>query len=80
MMRAQEPHIIVAEEGKLVALRNDDDNLAINRASGSAFTLNNWQQGYGINEVVKPLKAGAFLKKHSLNVLKSFVSHASRAD
>ena len=63
MMRAQEPQIIVSEDGKLVALRTDDGNLAVNRTSGSAFTLNNWQQGYGINEVAKPLKAGAFSKE-----------------
>lgn len=63
MMRAQEPQLIVSEDGKLVALRTDDGNLAVNRASGSAFTLNNWQQGYGINEVIKPSKAGALSKE-----------------
>jgi ComEC/Rec2-related protein len=63
MLRAQEPQLIVSEDGKLVALRTDDGNLAINRASGSAFTLNNWQQGYGTNEVVKPSKAGAHSKE-----------------
>jgi len=63
MVRAQEPQIIVSEDGKLVALRTDDGNLSVNRTSGSAFTLNNWQQGYGINEVVKPLKAGALSKE-----------------
>ena len=59
MMRAQEPQIIVSEDGKLVALRTGDSNLAINRAAGSAFSLNNWQEGYGITEIVKPLRPGA---------------------
>ncbi|CAN7458091.1 ComEC/Rec2 family competence protein [Phyllobacterium sp. LjRoot231] len=63
MLRAQEPGIIVSEDGKLVALRTGDRDLAINRTAGSAFSLNNWQQGYGINEVVKPLKAGALSKE-----------------
>jgi ComEC/Rec2-related protein len=63
MMRTQEPDIIVAEGGKLVALRTLDNSLAINRPSGSAFTLNNWQQGYGTSGVVKPFKAGNRLEE-----------------
>lgn len=58
MARAQEPDIIIAEGGKLVALRTPDNRLAINRPSGSAFTLNNWQQGYGTSGLVKPFNAG----------------------
>jgi len=69
MMRAQEPQIIVSEDGKLVALRTSEDSLAINRAAGSAFSLNNWQQGYGINEVVKPLKTGALSKETQFECL-----------
>ncbi len=57
MMRTQEPDIMIAEEGKLVAIRTESHRLAINRSSGSAFTLNNWQQGYGINDVVRPSRA-----------------------
>jgi hypothetical protein len=63
MVRTKEPDIIVAEEGRLVALRTADNNLAINRPSGSAFTLNNWKQGYGTDDVVKPLEAGARLEE-----------------
>lgn len=58
MMRAHAPDIIIAEDGKLVALRTTDNDLAINRSSGSKFTLENWQEGYGTNAVVNPLKTG----------------------
>ncbi|ATU91627.1 hypothetical protein B5P45_06245 [Phyllobacterium zundukense] len=63
MIAAQEPGIIISEDGRLVALRTADNRLAINRPSGSAFTLNNWQQGYGTDDVVKPVKTGARLEE-----------------
>lgn len=63
MMRMHEPDVIVAEDGKLVALRTADNSLAINRPSGSAFTLNNWQHGYGTDGLVKPLKAGTRIEE-----------------
>jgi competence protein ComEC len=59
MLRVQEPSIIVSEDAKLVALRTNDNGLATNRAAGSAFSLKNWQQGYGTDQVVKPSNAGS---------------------
>ena len=59
MARVHEPAIIISEDAKLVALRTTDNDLAINRPAGSAFSLENWQEGYGIDEIVKPLKVGA---------------------
>lgn len=63
MLVAQEPDIIIGEEGKLVAIRTEANNLAINRASGSKFTLNNWQQGYGTNDVLGPLTGSVGLEE-----------------
>lgn len=56
MVCAQEPAVIISEDAKLVALRTAENNLAINRAAASAFNLNNWQQGYGAGEIIKPTK------------------------
>ncbi len=52
------PAIIISEDGKLVAIRTDDDQLAINRQGGSAFNLNNWQQGYKAQQIIKPTMTG----------------------
>lgn len=57
MVRVKEPVIIISEDAKLVAVRGADHNLAVNRSVGSQFSLDNWQQGYGIDEVIKPKKA-----------------------
>lgn len=56
IMMKQGPDIVIAEEGNLVALRTSERSLAINRATGSAFILDNWQEGYGSVQLLKPLK------------------------
>lgn len=56
--RVSHPAIIVSEDGKLVAIRTEDNHLAINRQTGSAFNLNNWQQGYKALQVIKPAMKG----------------------
>ncbi|EJM98069.1 ComEC/Rec2 family competence protein [Phyllobacterium sp. YR531] len=53
-----EPVIMISEDGKLVAIRTEDDQLAINRQAGSVFNLNNWQQGYAATQIVKPAGRG----------------------
>lgn len=56
--RASYPAIMVSEDGKLVALRTDDDHLAINKQAGSAFSLDNWQLGYRAGQIIKPAMKG----------------------
>ncbi|SFJ13392.1 ComEC/Rec2-related protein [Phyllobacterium sp. CL33Tsu] len=56
---ARPPDIVIAEEGRLVALSAPDDTLTVNRATASRFTLDNWQQGYGAIRVLTPAKNGA---------------------
>lgn len=58
MGHSKEPSIMISEDGKLIALRTSEGNLAINRAVGSAFDLKNWQQGYGAAELIKPVGTG----------------------
>ncbi|WP_172982588.1 ComEC/Rec2 family competence protein [Phyllobacterium sp. SYP-B3895] len=59
LLSARPPDIVIAEEGKLVALSAPDDALTVNRATASRFTLDNWQQGYGASQVLTPAKNGA---------------------
>lgn len=58
MSRVSYPAIIVSEDGKLVAIRTEDNHLTINRHSGSTFNLRNWQQGYGSLQITKPATKG----------------------
>lgn len=51
------PDLIISEDAKLVAVLDKDNNLAVNQARGSQFTINNWQKSYKIKELVKPSKA-----------------------
>ena len=59
LLSARPPDIVIAEEGKLVALSAPNDALTVNRATASRFTLDNWQQGYGAIQVLTPAKNGA---------------------
>ncbi|MHC1548995.1 ComEC/Rec2 family competence protein [Phyllobacterium sp. K27] len=56
--RVSEPAIMISEDGKLVAIRTEDDQLAINRHAGGTFSLNNWQQGYKTPQIIKPAMKG----------------------
>lgn len=58
MLRTLPPDIVISEDGRLVGLRNGE-TLMINRSQGGAFILNNWQQGYGLAQIIKPAKANA---------------------
>ncbi len=50
------PDIIISEDGKLVAVRQDGQ-LYVNRARPAAFTISNWQKAYKADGVVSPQKA-----------------------
>ncbi|QND52784.1 ComEC family competence protein [Phyllobacterium sp. 628] len=56
MARTTPPDIILSEDGRLVGVR-EGGNLLVNRALGGTFSLRNWQQGYSLGAVSKPVKA-----------------------
>ncbi len=51
---APSPDILVTEDAKLVAVRNADGALAVNRPRGGAFALKNWSAAYKAGEIVRP--------------------------
>ncbi|WP_210278206.1 ComEC/Rec2 family competence protein [Phyllobacterium myrsinacearum] len=57
MARTVPPDIVLSEDGRLVGVRNGAV-LMINRAQGGTFSLNNWLQGYGLEQIVKPMDGG----------------------
>ncbi|PRD58652.1 ComEC/Rec2-related protein [Phyllobacterium myrsinacearum] len=57
MARAALPDIVLSEDGRLAGARNGTA-LMINRPLGGAFTLDNWRQGYGLDQIVKPAGSG----------------------
>ena len=48
------PDLFISEDGRLVAMRTADGNLAVNRARPNAFALDNWIRAAMAGEVVKP--------------------------
>ena len=48
------PDVLVSEDGRLVAVRTPDGNLAVNRARPNGFTIDDWQRALVAGEVVKP--------------------------
>lgn len=57
MARTTPPDIVLSEDGRLAGVRNGTA-LMINRPQGGAFTLNNWRQGFGLEQIVKPVGIG----------------------
>lgn len=57
MARTAPPDIVLSEDGRLAGVRNGAA-LMINRPQGGAFTLNNWRQGYGLDQIIKPARIG----------------------
>ncbi|MBO6716605.1 MAG: ComEC/Rec2 family competence protein [Rhizobiaceae bacterium] len=53
----QQPDVLVSEDGRLVAMRLEDDRLAVNRSRPSEFTLGIWQEAFRADETVKPARA-----------------------
>lgn len=52
------PDMLVSEDGRLVAVRTPDGNLAVNRARPNGFTIDDWQRALVAREVVKPSMSG----------------------
>lgn len=57
MARTAPADIVLSEDGRLAGVRNGTA-LMINRPQGGAFTLNNWRQGFGLEQIVKPAGIG----------------------
>ena len=49
------PDALISEDGRLVALRLDDDRVAINRTRPNSFTMENWQRSLQSEAIVQPL-------------------------
>jgi ComEC/Rec2-related protein len=48
------PDIVISEDGKLVAVRDADGNLYLNRSRPNRFTAQNWVRAYSAERVVAP--------------------------
>lgn len=48
------PDALVSEDGRLVAMRADDDSIAVNRTRPNAFTIEDWQRALAAGTVAKP--------------------------
>jgi ComEC/Rec2-related protein len=53
------PDMLIAEDGRLVALRLDDGRMAVNRSRPSAFTSEDWQRALNADEMLKPKTVSA---------------------
>lgn len=51
------PDVLIAEDGRLVAMRLSDGRVAVNRARPRAFTIQNWLRAFGASEIARPGKA-----------------------
>ncbi|MFC0245671.1 ComEC/Rec2 family competence protein [Falsochrobactrum ovis] len=58
-MRTPLPDILVSEDARLVAVRLNDGNFAINRNRPANFTAENWKSAYLIDRFVPPQKFNA---------------------
>lgn len=48
------PDMMVAEDGRLVAMPLEDGRIAVNRARPNNFTIENWARALAATEIVKP--------------------------
>jgi len=48
------PHVLVSEDGRLVAMRMSDGRLAVNRARPSSFAIENWTKALRASAVARP--------------------------
>jgi len=48
------PDVLMSEDGRLVGVRTDDGNLAVNRARPNGFTVGDWQRALVAETIVKP--------------------------
>jgi len=53
----QLPDVVINEDGSLVAVRSDEGGLAVSRARGDAFALENWQRSLASRNVLKPARS-----------------------
>ena len=51
--------VVIDEDASIVAVRLEDDGLAVSRARGSAFALATWQRSMATDHTVKPVPARA---------------------
>lgn len=54
----QMPDVLIAEDGRLMALRLSDGRLAVNRRRPAAFELEDWSRALMAGTIVKPDKGG----------------------
>lgn len=57
MLSRAVPDVLIAEDGRLVAMRLSDGRVAVNRARPRAFTIQNWLRAFGASDVARPGKA-----------------------
>lgn len=50
----QTPHLLVAEDARLIAMPVAGSGIAVNRARPNGFTIENWARALMANDVVKP--------------------------
>jgi ComEC/Rec2-related protein len=62
---AKTPDVFVSEDGRLVALRNGEGELAVNRARPNQFTIDSWKRALGAETVVPPAQPANSPKRHS---------------
>jgi competence protein ComEC len=59
------PDVFVSEDGRLVALRNGEGELAVNRARPNQFTIDSWKRALLAETVVRPGKPANSRTKHT---------------
>jgi competence protein ComEC len=61
---AKTPDVFVSEDGRLVALRNGEGELAVNRARPNQFTIDSWKRALLAETVVPPGKPANSRMQH----------------
>jgi competence protein ComEC len=65
LVDAKTPDVFVSEDGRLVALRNGEGELAVNRARPNQFTIDSWKRALRAETIVPPEKSTDSRAQHS---------------
>jgi ComEC/Rec2-related protein len=65
LVGAKTPDVFVSEDGRLVALRNGEGELAVNRARPNQFTIDSWKRALRVEAIVPPEKSADSRVQHS---------------
>ncbi|WP_353641756.1 ComEC/Rec2 family competence protein [Mesorhizobium sp. WSM2239] len=91
LVGAKTPDVFVSEDGRLVALRNGEGELAVNRARPNQFTIDSWKRALRAETIVPPEKSADSRVQYSeepassgsyaaASLLGTLVANASEAD